>query len=29
MIANSALVNFTLAELVRHGTQLYYYRRGL
>ena len=29
LIANAALVNFTLAELLRSGTRLYYYRRGL
>ena len=29
VIANTALVYFTLAELLRCGTRLYYYRRGV
>lgn len=28
-IANAAMIGFTLSEIVRYGSQLFYYRRGM
>ena len=29
MIANAAMIGFTLSEIVRYGSRLFYYRRGI